>query len=69
MAQIENLWYQCVLAVFQNFGSPSDKEREQISKLYKDSLKEDVRIVKEIYAYDIATNQPLLKGGEATSVN
>lgn len=49
------------------FGSPSDKEREQMSKIYEDVLKEDFKIAKEVYEYDFSCDRPLSERWELTT--
>lgn len=49
------------------FGSPSEKEKEQIKQLYSDCLKEDAIIAKEKYEYDIVSDVPLSDRWEITT--
>ncbi|XP_062586278.1 uncharacterized protein LOC134247892 [Saccostrea cucullata] len=41
------------------FGSPSEKERDCMNKLYKEFLNEDIKVAKEKYDYDISKDIPL----------
>jgi hypothetical protein len=49
------------------FGAPSDKDREHMTKMFEDSMKEEVRIAKDKWEFDILRDIPLSERWELTT--